>query len=662
MEQQSDHRRGPSGAGSIRWCLLIALFSTACSLNAPMPTATLQARPTLPSPTNATTGITTVVPSARGATSEGVHVTGADGWQMAGITGKGVKVGVIDGGFVRYPQFIGTTKVVARSFRSDELIEDRTTDSDTIHGTACAEIVREMAPDAELYLAATDTPGSFVAALQWLVGTVGVSIITTSLGFYGDYPTDGTSELAQAVDKAKAAGVFFVKSAGNFADKHYAATFADTDHDGFHDFAGGKTKDSMTVRMQGDPFEIYLNWDDWKQTHVNYDLLLYNSAGQEAARGDIDQARTGKRPVEHITGTLPSGMYTLKVRKVNAQDPDLPMNLIIRGAQPEQTTPDGSLTVPGDARGAVAIAAINVRTDTVEPFSSHGPTLDGRAKPDLGAPDRVTSSAYATVGVTSFLGTSAAAPHVGGAAALYKQAYPDATPDAILAFLASHAGVPQGKERGENVTGSGRLSLGAATPNASSNAAGKPAATVAPAGPASRSGPVFTDDFSSPKSGLLPKGYVGKSYHVNADASALTVLTYPNDLSASNVIYAVQARKTAGADDGMMGLVVRRTDDPNALFFVIANDGAFNVLAKINGSMRSLTGGWQPSAAIMRGGLNTLRVEATGTTYLFTVNGTVMTHATVADFGDRGGYGLLAGGGQRASSEITFTNYAVTVP
>lgn len=552
--------------------------------------------------------------------------------------------------------------MLARSFRSDELIEDRTTDSDTIHGTACAEIVREMAPDAELYLAATDTPGSFVAAMQWLVGTVGVSVITTSLGFYGDYPTDGTSELAQAVDKAKAAGVFFVKSAGNFADKHYAATFADTDRDGFHDFAGGKTKDSMTVRIQGDPFEIYLNWDDWKQTHINYDLLLYNSAGQEAARGDIDQARTGKRPVEHITGTLPPGAYTLKVRKVNAQDPDLPMNLIIRGAQPEQTTPDGSLTVPGDARGAVAIAAINVRTDTVESFSSHGPTLDGRAKPDLGAPDRVTSGAYATVGVASFLGTSAAAPHVGGAAALYKQAYPDATPDAILAFLASHAGAPQGKERGENVTGSGRLSLGAAPTNTSSNAASKPAATVAPAGPASRSGLVFTDDFSSPKSGLPSRGYVEGSYRINADASALTVLTYPNDLSASNAVYAVQARKTAGADDGVMGLVVRRTDDRNALSFVIANDGAFNVLAKVNGGTRSLTGGWQPSAVIMRGGINTLRVEATGTTYLFIVNGTVMTRVTVADFENRGGYGLLAGGGQRAGSEITFTNYTVTIP
>src|SRR5437868_11900438 len=164
-----------------------------------------------------------------------------------------------------------------------------------------------MAPDAELALAATDTTGSFLAAMQWLIADVHVSIITTSLGFYGDYPIDGSSELAQAVDKAKVAGVFFVKSAGNFADKHYGATFSDADGDGFHDFAGGKTKDGMAVRLSGDPFEIFLNWDDWKQPHVNYDLFLFNGAGQEAARSDTDQARTGKRPVEHVMGRLPAG-------------------------------------------------------------------------------------------------------------------------------------------------------------------------------------------------------------------------------------------------------------------------------------------------------------------------------------------------------------------
>ncbi|MDQ6602102.1 MAG: S8 family serine peptidase [Chloroflexota bacterium] len=634
----------------LRWFLLLALLCAACNgTNAPT---------TTPQPPTVNLPLATTAPPTTSTLSEGVHATGADGWQAAGITGKGVRVGIIDAGFLNYTQMLGGAKATVRSFREDGEIADTPATADTMHGTACAEIVHEMAPDAELFLAATDTTGSFLAAMQWLVNDAHVAIITTSLGFYGDYPTDGSSVLAQAVDKAKAAGVFVVKSAGNFADKHYGATFADTDGDGFHDFPGGKTKNGMTVKMTGDPFEIFLNWDDWQQPHVNYDLYLYNSAGQEAARSDTDQARTGKRPVEHLMGTLPTGTYTLKIKKVNPRDPDLPMNLIIRGGVAEQTMPEGSLTVPGDARGAVAVAAINVQTEGVETFSSHGPTLDGRAKPDLGAPDRVMSGAYASVGVANFLGTSAAAPHVAGAAALYKQAVPDATPDAILAFLAQHADAPQGKERGTNITGSGRLDLGA--PPGASNQVAQPAPPPAP--DVSRPGPRFTDDFASPTSGLPPQGYVGGGYRVAADASMLTVLAYPTPLPIGDAVYAMQARKTGGADDTMMGLVVRRVDERNALYFIIANDGAFNVLAKMNSSTRSLTGGWQSSAAIISGETNALRVEATGSVYAFFVNGQLMTRVTVPESGAPGAFGLLAEGGRQASGEITFTNYAVTAP
>jgi hypothetical protein len=622
-------------------------------MSAIQPTATIQ-------PTAASAVSATSAPPVEGGVSEGVHATGADAWQAAGITGKGIKVGIIDTGFIDYAPLLGAATVTARSFRADELIADSPTTADTVHGTACAEIVHEMAPDAALYLAATDTTGSFLAAVQWLVADAHVAIITTSLGFYGDYPTDGSSELARAVDTAKAAGVFFVKSAGNFADNHYGATFTDSDRDGFHDFPGGTTKNGMAVRLTGDPFEIYLNWDDWQRPHVNYNLYLVNNAGQEAARSDTDQARTGKPPVEHIMGSLPAGVYTLKIKKVSARDPNLLLNLIIRGGTPAQTTPEGSITVPGDARGAVAVAAINVRTDGVESFSSHGPTLDGRAKPEIGAPDNVTSRAYASVGVMTFLGTSAAAPHLGGAAALYKQAVPDATPDAILAFLSQHAATPQGTERGTNITGSGRLVLGAPPGGANSPAA--PSTIAAPAHTPPHPGRLFTDDFSSPATGLPLLGYVGNGYRAMADTSTLAIFAYPAPLPAGDATYAVQARKSGSAADTMMGLVVRRVDGNNALYFVVANDGAFNVLTKVNGSTRSLTGGWHTSSAIAAGGTNNLRVQVAGGNYTFMVNGQALSHVTISDDGAPATFGFLTGGGRQSGGEVIFMTYTVTAP
>jgi subtilisin family serine protease len=60
------------------------------------------------------------------------------------------------------------------------------------------------------------------------------------------------------------------------------------------------------------------------------------------------------------------------------------------------------------------------QNDAVEYYSSLGPTIDGRLKPDLVGPDSVSSGTYGTFSQcgSGFAGTSAAAPHVAGAAAL----------------------------------------------------------------------------------------------------------------------------------------------------------------------------------------------------------------------------------------------------
>jgi len=110
-----------------------------------------------------------------------------------------------------------------------------------------------------------------------------------------------------------------------------------------------------------------------------------------------------------------------------------------------------SVTDPGNADGVITVGATHryrPHTYGVSFFSSRGPTGDGRLKPDLVAPGERIESCLPDEGWGELDGTSMAAPHVSGAAAMLMARYDEliGAPRRIKAILCESA-TDLGRER-----------------------------------------------------------------------------------------------------------------------------------------------------------------------------------------------------------------------
>ncbi|MBL7198553.1 MAG: S8 family serine peptidase [Anaerolineae bacterium] len=391
--------------------------------------------------------------------SQGVRVIGADKWHKEGYAGAGIRIGILDCGFRGYAELLGTELPAAVQAQTFVRGLADVNDSGTRHGTAVAEIIHEIVSEATLYLADYGCRSTAQGqAVEWLLEQ-DVHIISNSTGSLAA-PMDGSGWHAQLAQMAADQGVLWVNSAGNAAQTHYRGEFADADSDGYHEFDVGLEGMAFT---SGAPYvEISLRWNDWALVDQDYDLLLVDADGNKLAWArDAQTGSPGEEPIEILEyeGLVPGDVYYLAIYADDASRSVL-FDLMVYGEDIviEFPVPEYSLVSPADARDALAVGAVLWKSDQVTGYSSRGPTADERPKPDISAPTEVDSASYGRFG-----GTSAAAPHVAGAAALVWGAYPDLTRQQVWDYLTSNA-VDLGPPGADSAYGIGRVYLPMAQP------------------------------------------------------------------------------------------------------------------------------------------------------------------------------------------------------
>ena len=394
-------------------------------------------------------------------TGEGVLKTGAADMQALGKNGTGIKIGVIDLGFgsLANAQASGDLPPTGPNLTVTDYTGTGT--GGTNHGTNVAEIVHEMAPGASLYLAKISTEVQLGQALD-AMAAAGVKVINHSVAWYAAAFYDGTGPICDIANSADTRGAQWINAMGNSRLKHYLGTFTDSNTDLRHEFATGQNYNTISL-TSGSAVSLILNWNAYPTTTIDYDLYLYDgnpdSGGVVVASSLNRQSGRGGAyypyPYETIdyTPTTP-GTFYIVVKKVNSSQANRALTLFSTGPDLVTRTTASSILQPADCAKVIGVGAVNL-SDNAESFSSEGPTTDGRAKPEVAAPDGVKTSLSG-----AFYGTSAASPHATGAAALLLASNPTMTPAQLRAALPA-AVKDVGTTGFDYRTGNGRISLDA---------------------------------------------------------------------------------------------------------------------------------------------------------------------------------------------------------
>jgi len=441
----------------------------------------------------AATGTSGLRPSTMTATtvSEGVVTHRANlAMSTFGATGAGVKVGVLSDGVDSLAALQASgdlpavTVLAGQAGSGDE-------------GSATLEIVFNMAPSAQLYFATAVTSITSFAQNIHDLRAAGCDIIIDDIGYFVETPfqkgqavsvvsnTNG-GIVTQAVDDVTAAGALYFSAAANSGSKNkntsgtWEGDFADAGPAGppltgagrLHDFEPGAGVTAFnTITQTGGPTVLF--WSDPLGGSANdYDLYILNAAGTAVVAASTNFQTGTQDPFEGVNASPANDRIVITKFSGAARFLHLDTSRGQLTFSTQGSTHGHNAPPSANAFGVAATPAAAAfgpppnptgpyplpfnSSNTVELFSSDGPrqfffNADSTAitpgnfsstggqivqQPLVTAADGVSSAAP---GFNPFFGTSAAAQHAGGIAALVKSANAGLTATQVSGILTSTA-------------------------------------------------------------------------------------------------------------------------------------------------------------------------------------------------------------------------------
>ncbi len=381
----------------------------------------------------------------------------APAWNDKGYTGKGVKVAVIDGGFKGLPELQAAGELPTNAITQDFCGGKLATESE--HGAAVAEIVHEMAPDAQLYLICVGSEVDLAAA-EGYAKSQGVQIINQSMGWEGPYRNDGSGPVGSIVADARANGILWVNSAGNEAVTHWSGTYNPVED--IHVWDPNGDMGNSFIWPNGEEVCGFLKWDEWPAGISDFDLGLFLSGSNTLVGLSAEDQSGSEPPFEAVCMAQNSGRDVVAFWAIRGYRVTTSPRLDLVSWSPplQYSVAAGSIGTPASSPAVMAVGAVCVQSRQLEFYSSQGPTIDGRTKPEIVGHDSVSGMTYSPSSgcVSGFAGTSASSPEVAGTAALVKQAYPKYGPAEVQQYLMRSA-QDLGTPGVDNETGAGELTL-----------------------------------------------------------------------------------------------------------------------------------------------------------------------------------------------------------